>query len=272
MNRWIRDCLAIVAACIALTLVACGGGGGGSTAPSTPDIVGTNKLNDTGIQYCGAYPSGSNSPCLGTEPSGQDAHYGRDAQAAAGKLTKVGGGSAGFDFTALDASGDPTTPGSGANPHPCVRDNVTGLTWEVKTDDGGLRDKDWTYTWYNTNSPDGYTGAASGGTCFQSGRCDTEKYVADVNAASLCGHHDWRMPTVQELEGIADLGRSNPAIDPTYFPNTLNSTFWSGSPLAGYSPSQGYSPYAWHVSFVYGDPYNIFRNFSLSVRLVRGGS
>ena len=37
------------------------------------------------------------------------------------------------------------------------RDNVTGLIREVKTDDGGLHDKDWTYTWYN-----GTTGTADG--------------------------------------------------------------------------------------------------------------
>jgi hypothetical protein len=31
-----------------------------------------------------------------------------------------------------------------------VRDNVTGLVWEVKTADGGLRDQKWSYTWYDS--------------------------------------------------------------------------------------------------------------------------
>ena len=73
---------------------------------------------------------------FGTHPS-QDARYGRDAQA----MARIGGGEAGFDFTALNASGQTTPPTSGATPHPCVRDNVTGLVWEVKTADGGLRDQ-----------------------------------------------------------------------------------------------------------------------------------
>lgn len=31
----------------------------------------------------------------------------------------------------------------------CLKDTKTGLIWEVKTDDGGLRDKDWLYSWYD---------------------------------------------------------------------------------------------------------------------------
>ena len=232
-------------------------------------------LNDTGIDFCGDATSNS-ANCTsvfvdgGTHP-GQDARYGRDA-AAVGKLPKVGGGEAGFDFTALDASGQPTTPSTGANPHPCVRDNVTGLVWEVKTADSsnpGLRDQKWTYTWYDSvHNYGGKAGTASGGTCKTSGRCDSEKYVADVQARALCGFSDWRMPTVDELQGIVHYGRTNPSIDPTYFPNTPSSDFWSGSPVAGNLN------YAWYVSFNHGyvgDVYNGDRAKGHQVRLVRGG-
>lgn len=178
-----------------------------------------NALNDTGITQYG--DAGSNS--LTSEPAdypGQDARFGRDAKATAGQLPKVGGGSAGFDFTALDANGQPTTPSSGANPHPCVRDNVTGLVWEVKTADGGLRDRNWSYTWYDSNpaTNGGDAGAISGGNCKTAGRCDTEKYVADVNATQLCGYTGWRMPKLKELESIVDYSRAYPtaAIEPTY--------------------------------------------------------
>jgi len=175
-------------------------------------------------------------------------------------------GDAGFDFTALNASGQATAPTSGVTPHPCVRHNVTGLVWEVKTADGGLRDQYWTYTWYDSvHNYGGNPGATSGGDCKTSGRCDTEKYVADVNATRLCGYSDWRMPSLQELQSIVNHDRYNPTIDPTYFPNTRSSFFWSGSPDAVSSD------YAWSVSFGYGsDGYDIrsYRNF---VRLVRGG-
>jgi hypothetical protein len=223
-------------------------------------------LNDTGISLCvGVCASVASDE--GTSPR-QDARYGRDAAAAAGKLSKVGGGEAGFDFTALDASGQPTTPGSGATLHPCVRDNVTGLLWEVKTADGGLRDQQWTYTWYDSvHNYGGNAGTASGTTnCKTSGRCDTEKYVADVNATGLCSFHDWRMPTWNELLGIVHLGRASPTIDPIYFPNTPSSSyFWSGSPFANHSSS------AWYVYFYFGFVYYFNRYYDYSVRLVRGG-
>ncbi len=222
-------------------------------------------LNDTGITWGGNATSGNNADCSSDVAAPQDCHYGRDAAAAAGVLTKVGGGNAGFDFTALDASGNPTTPSSGATPHPCVRDNVTGLIWEVKSDDGGLRDKDHTYTWYDSSAPLGNPGTASGGSCYQSGRCDTEKYVADLNAAGLCGYSDWRMPTVKELEGIADLSRSNPAIDTGWFPNTPSSYFWSGTPHTNGNTG------VWVVRFGYGRADNDYKWKASSSRLVRGG-
>ena len=232
-------------------------------------------LNDTGIAFCGdeitnvadcATVAGNG----GTYPR-QDARYGRDAATTAGQVAKVGSGEAGFDFTALNASGQPTTPSSGANPHPCVRDNVTGLIWEVKTADDGLRDQKWTYSWYD--SVHNYGGYSSyGSNCKTSGRCDTEKYVADVNAAALCGFSDWRMPTTNELQGIVHFGRTDPAIDPTFFPNTPSSIFWSGSPGVEWEG-------AWHVEFsggqvsyvYYYNTYTPYRRDGHSVRLVRAG-
>ena len=228
----------------------------------------TRPLNDTGITWSGRATSGNASTCDASHPAGQDCHYGRDAAAAAGQLVKKGGGGAGFDFTKISNSGAelPASAalGSGANDWACTQDNVTGLVWEVKTT-SGLRSQNHTYTWFNTLSPDGNKGTESGGTCATAGRCDTEKYVVDVNAAGLCGASDWRMPTVKELENIADLGRSGPAIDPTYFPNTPSSYVWSGSP-------NGEDSYrAWSVSFSDGGIGSVHRGYVFHVRLVRGG-
>ncbi len=149
----------------------------------------------------------------------------------------------------------------------CVRDNETGLYWEVKTNDEGLRDRDWEYTWYDTNpltnggdwgigdtgegTTTGYetfTGMQSGSDeCFDRARCDTEKYIEDVNATQLCGFDDWRLPTgdgeqdgvasAQELQSLlncqgfsngnneeqasSDCEQANaPLIDIDYFPNS----------------------------------------------------
>lgn len=198
----------------------------------------TGLLNDTGITDCWNDTAVSNGTGIeadtGTHPR-QDRRYGRDPAATAG-MTKTGAGSKGFDFTKIANNGSvlPASAalGSGATDWACTRDNVTGLIWEVKTSTG-LRNQNYSYSWYNSDTATngGSAGTAAGGTCATAGRCDTEKFVADVNAAGLCGASTWRMPTRQELVSIVDYGRPypGPTIDPTYFPNTPASDFWSAS-------------------------------------------
>ncbi|HOE40874.1 MAG TPA: DUF1566 domain-containing protein [Rhodoferax sp.] len=216
-------------------------------------------LNDTGITFCGDASTNTANCATVADDGGafprQDARYGRDAQAAAGQLSKIGGGGAGFDFTKIANNGSvlPATagPGSGPGEWACTKDNVTGLIWEIKTS-SGLRSLSHTYTWYNRNpaANGGGVGTASGGTCFASGSCDTEKYTADVNAIGLCGASDWRMPTVKELESIVNYGRTNPSVEWLYFSDTQSAGFWSGSPDA-YSSNN-----AWYVNFDNGYAYS----------------
>ena len=79
------------------------------THAGPPPIGPTAPLNDTGIGFGGEYPSGNNADCTSatTEIDQQDCANGRDAEAAAGTLVKVGGGAAGFDRTKLGADGTP---------------------------------------------------------------------------------------------------------------------------------------------------------------------
>lgn len=228
-----------------------------------PVTGGSGKLNDTGISWCAnGSQNGLDCPVPGFE--GQDGEHGRDALAREGKLQKVGGGDAGFDFTKLDASGN-DLPAS-ATAWSCVRDNHTGLIWEVKTDDGGLRDKDHTYTWYNpdNSSNGGFAGYQNGGSC-QGSECDTHSYVPAVNSVGLCGASDWRMPTKLELMGIVHNGRVSPAIDTGYFPNTLATLYWSSSANAGFGT------FAWIVEFNSGGVYGWGMYGSQPLRLVRFG-
>lgn len=252
-------------------------------SPPPGGSSGSSRLNDTGITWSGSATSGNATTCSGSHPAGQDCRYGRDAKAAAGSLTKIGASTTnngvvnGFDYTKISNVGNvlPASAalGTGDNDWACTRDNVTGLIWEVKTT-SGLRSQDHHYTWYDSNSPDGNPGTANYyGSCYPYGAlCHTEKFVQDVNAQGLCGHNDWRMPTIQELGSIVDLGRSysdfagNTAIDPGYFPNTPSSFFWSGSPSASDTNN------AWGVYLIYGG-HNGFgrRDGSGRVRLVRAG-
>ena len=223
-------------------------------------------LNDTGITTCSDNTT-NGLPCPQSGFPGQDAEYGRDAAAQAGTLSKIGGGRAGFDFTKLGPGGN-DLPAS-ATSWSCVRDNVTGLIWEVKTNDGGLRDKGNTYTWYNPDytTNGGSAGTQNGGTCTGGINCDTYGDVQAVNSQGLCGYSDWRLPWVEELRSLVDYSIPflGPTIDTAYFPNTVGSWFWSASPYANYSDG------AWYVVFNDGDGSLDSKTGDKYDRLVRGG-
>lgn len=257
----------------------------------------SRPINDTGqdwgvdsTDHTSNLGEGSIAECGTSTPFVQDCHYGRDAAAAAGVLpAKIGGSSPnsgrsnGFDYTKISNAGTPlpasATLGGGANDWACTRDNVTGLIWEIKVDDyGHLRHLHNTYTWYNTDATTNGGGSGTLGnlaSCINSlgGQyCNTQNYVAAINAAGLCGAADWRMPTLKELDSIVDLGRTGSAIDPNYFPNTATvdgpytesyPVTWSASPYAA-NPAE-----AWVVEFFYGTPYFKGRSDAYRVRLVR---
>ena len=238
-----------------------------------PSTNSASNLNDTGVISCGDYAdsatggvsdnyqNGLDCTTTGTTastggidgegdpvPAGQDALYGRDALAERGALSKVGAGGAGFDFTKIDSNG--ATLADDASSWSCVRDNVTGLIWEVKTSDGGLHDTSNSYTWYepDTLRNGGDAGTADGGTCTGGTGCDTSTFVSDVNVEGLCGHNDWRIPSRTELFSLVDIGHLQPVADLNYFPNTAAiASYWTQDPWA----SQNLK--AWIVDFSGGN-------------------
>ena len=166
---------------------------------------------------------------------------------------------------------DTAVLGSGSNDWACTKDNKTGLTWEVKTDDGGLRDYKNSYSWYEPDASKngGNAGYKNLGNC-KGSQCDTYAFTNAVNAQGLCGKNDWRMPTIDELKGLLTTQSTinQPLnklsyIDATYFPNMNTNWFWSSSPHANVSS------YAWGVDFGYGDSsYNSKGSYGF-VRMVR---
>ena len=161
-------------------------------------------------------------------------------------------------YTKLDASGKnlPDTATSWV----MVLDNVTGLIWEVKTDDGSVHDKDNTYTWYDSNpaTNGGNAGTAEEGT-------DTEDFINALNAEDFGGHSDWRLPAIKELDTIVNLGPDRPAIDVACFPNTVSDWYWSSSTDVSATDS------AWRFGFHAGYAHAHYKSIARYVRAVRGG-
>ncbi|SDZ73519.1 hypothetical protein SAMN05660964_00044 [Thiothrix caldifontis] len=99
----------------------------------------------------------------------------------------------------------------------CVEDTLLNNFWEVKTNDSGLRDRDWVYARTGT-------AGACGGTLTT---CSPDAYVAAVNASTSrpCGStRTCQIPTHAELIELA--------VPATYLP-TFGKTITPGVP-AGY--------------------------------------
>ncbi len=204
---------------------------------------------DTGQTKC--YNNDSEIPC----PSPGQPFYGQDAQYNFHPRS----------YTKLDSSGN-TLPSS-ASSWTMVRDNVTGLIWEMKTDDNSIHDKDKTFTWCDTNSATngGYQGTCGTGT--GNAATDTKAYINALNSANYGGHSDWRMPTIKELTTLvnSNIPYPGPTIDAAWFPNTVSSNYWSSTTYADYSSN------AWVVNFNYGGILGSYKSNNNYVRAVRAG-
>jgi hypothetical protein len=132
----------------------------------------------------------------------------------------------------------------------CVYDNVTGLVWEGK-ESTGMRAGTNTYSNRGDSSPN-----------------DASTYVTSVNAMRLCGYNDWRLPTIEELQGLLLYSvASPPTINSTWFPNTLATQYWTSASYA-LDPINVAST----VNFLNGDIVGDIRSASLATRLVRGAA
>jgi len=192
----------------------------------------------------------------------------RAAQDGEAVTAQIAGEGSVHDFTKLDAAGTPLAEQDAIytiTPWDCVRDETTGLVWEVKTTGGGLHDQNHAYTWYDpdTETNGGAPGRKDGGQC-EGSACDTASFVEAVNAQGWCGASGWRLPTREELRSIVDYQATRPAIDTGYFPNTVSRSFWSTE------PNTTYPRFAWHTDFKYGlASYYFLKSGPKPVRLVR---
>ena len=137
-----------------------------------------------------------------------------------------------------------------------ITDVNTGLTWEKKSDDGSIHDKDTKYTWSDAFAV----------------------HVAGLNTANFAGHNDWRVPNVKELQSIVDYERTFPAVSPAFNTScsgsctvttcscTVSDYYWASTTYA-LAPS-----YAWRVIFSDALASAGFKPDDFYVRAVRGGA
>jgi hypothetical protein len=209
-----------------------------SLATPVPDTGFTNCVDEDDIIPC---------PQPGEPFYGQDAQYSTNPQS----------------YTKLDASGNPL-PDDAPWPWSMVKDNVTGLIWEVKTDKDDIpnyanpHDADNEYTWYDSNP------ATNGGNPgFPGDGTDTEDFIAALNETNFGGYSDWRLPTVKELSFIKNMDNYSTHIDTTYFPNTV---------AAYYQTSTSYLSLVWIVLFQSGEVWDLVKSSysPYHARAVRG--
>ncbi|MGH8224589.1 MAG: DUF1566 domain-containing protein, partial [Gammaproteobacteria bacterium] len=150
-------------------------------------------------------------------------------------------------------------------PWACLRDNWTGLEWEVPTPvaNAGLYDTSYGYTWYD---PDDSTNGGQSGT--QKGgsyKMDTNSFVQAANTNKLCGHADWRLPSAAELRNLVNIGASGTPNGPTpAIPTLPQSGLWTAT-----SGPQGTRAVA--ISSIYGYDSFLPKSALFPVILVRGG-
>lgn len=118
--------------------------------------------------------------------------------------------------------------------------NVSGTVQDTKT----------SLIWQQAVPSDTYTWAGARAYCALMG--------------TKLGGSGWRLPTIKELQSIVDLSRAaTHYVDPTAFPSTPSSAFWSSSPSAGSSTS------AWGVYFGDGSSHTYIVGNNFRVRCVR---
>jgi hypothetical protein len=216
----------------------------------TPKALGL--INDSGVGEC--FNNTQRINCGGDDFPAQDAQLGRDS--FANRLDKVGKGNLAFDYTKLNEFADEVADDS--SHFSCIRDNVTGLVWEVKTASSDLvpntplRDGKNHYTWFINNTGTALAGSRIGpanSTCPSNTNCGLQAYVNEVNALDFCGGTNWRVPTYPELLSLIDYGKQGQSrlLDEDFFPNVPSESllqhlrYWTSQTATdGTSLSQAY--------------------------------
>lgn len=225
-------------------------------------VVVSKPLNDTGITQCGDYAfNASNNhnndvDCTSGDSDGDVVGNGQDAQIGRDAVVGVdnSNGLAGFEFTRLNADGsvngviissfDANTDGAisageaqaayASQPWTCVRDEQTGLIWEVKT-------------------------AANAGD--QLNYSQAQSYEQAPALATCGSSKPWRLPSHEELQSIVNYQTGG--AEPAYFPYASSARYWSNTVL--YKATNRHRV----INFAIGDGYYNYNSSANAVILVK---
>lgn len=221
--------LGFVTAIVNNNLVADGGWWiGQQTLSITAAPIALSLLTDTGITANQCYGAGSDVLISCTS-------------AAAIALNDKQDGMVGRDVANADSTDGLLGASYSFSGTDCVKDNVTGLVWQRAS----------TTLKELPGDPQNQEAAA---------------YRTAVNAASLCGFNDWRLPNPDELQSLLNYGNNNAqlAIDMNWFAQTRSAWYFSGTQFLSGSSN------VWAVDFVKGRIDGIgATSGSLELRLVR---
>ncbi|MCP4353819.1 MAG: DUF1566 domain-containing protein, partial [Desulfobacterales bacterium] len=188
-----------------------------SFAPSVP----AHPVPDTGQGRC--YDDSKEIPCSQPDENfyGQDANYINPPQS----------------YTKIDTQGNDLD--DSADEWAMVRDNISGLIWEVKVGNG--HDRNQTYD-----------------------RSGAYGFIDSLNSTNFGGFSDWRLPDLKEVTSIVNRDNYGPSVNQIFFPNTRSGLYRSQN--VNWSLSEN----VWCVDFT--DGMVIYKNKydSFYVRAVRG--
>ncbi len=151
-----------------------------------------------------------------------------------------------LSFTKLGKSGKPIRDAAlWAEGFRAVLDNNTGLIWEVKSPKkGDVNYCEDRYTWKTAQ----------------------DRYIKELNKKKYGGFSDWRLPNKDELRSIVDYGKTGPAVDTRYFPNTKSDFYWTSVPY------KMQEPFIWGIFFGLGSGICYAPTSERYARAVRGGA
>ncbi len=149
-----------------------------------------------------------------------------------------------------------TTLSHGQTCNPNIAREAPDSRYQLLNGDTEVKDSQTGLIWQRCSLGQTWSGTSCTGTAA------TYNWVNTLQTAKNMGN-DWRVPNVKELDSLVEEACYNAAINETYFPNTVSSSYWSSSPVA-YA-----SGYAWIVDLDNGNNYNVPKSYDNYVRLVR---